>query len=193
MNILATVLVIIADLIYVVSMLTKKKSWLVILLLVSDIFFTCQYLCYKDGLTGSLSIVVDILFLLVVYLLEKYHKEKYTWLASLIAIVLTIVFGIISWSGAISILPLIGMTAYLLGMIINKLYFVKGCALIRNTMNIIYMFLLSQYVGAALEIALAISAVVGIILSLRQTNQENVVVENNTTNDTSLETTSEKN
>ncbi len=167
MNILATVLVIIADLVFVLSMLTKKKLLLVILLFVSDIFFACQYLCYDNGLTGALSIVVDIIFLITVYFLQKTKKEKYIWIASSVAIALTITFAIFSWSGAISLLPMFSMIAYLLVMIVNKLYYVKAGCLIRNTLNIIYMFLLSQYVGAILEICLALSSIIGILLSIK--------------------------
>ncbi len=166
MNILATILIIIADLLYVVSMLVKKKSGLVLLLLISDIFYACQFLCYDKGLTGALSILVDIIFLITVFFLERYGKDKYILVASSVAIIINIIFGIISWAGAISLLPIFAMTAYFLGMMINELYYVKVGALIRNTCNIIYMLLLSQYVGAVLEICLAVSAVVGIVISI---------------------------
>lgn len=90
-------------------------------------------------------------------------------------------------------LPMFSMLVYLTTMIFTNLVICKTGALIRNTLNVIYMFLIASYFGAGLEIVLMISAIVGIILNYKankkkekaglagETKQENET-ENNTEN-----------
>ena len=80
MYILSQVLVGFADVLYIGSMLQKKKISLVLFLLVSDILFACHYLCL-GALTGSIIIFLDAIFLLITYFLEKFKKEKYVILS----------------------------------------------------------------------------------------------------------------
>ncbi|MBE7076298.1 MAG: hypothetical protein E7374_00165 [Clostridiales bacterium] len=63
------------------------------------------------------------------------------------------------------------MLIYLSGMIFSNIVFVKVGAMCRNLLNIIYMLLIASYVGACLEFALMISAIVGIVLNLRKAKQ----------------------
>ena len=167
MYILSQILVVIADILFVSSMFSKKKVWLVLLLFVSDIVFASHYLCLDGGLTGATTIFIDAIYLIVIFLLEKNNKTKNNLIPTVIAITLTITFGVITWQGAISLLPIFSMLIYLTGMIFTNLIFVKGGAMIRNLLNTIYMFAIASYVGASLELCLMMSALVGIILTIK--------------------------
>ena len=59
-------------------------------------------------------------------------------------------------------------------MIFSNAAIVKVGALVRNTLNVIYMFILASYFGAGLEICLMISAIVGIFINLRKTKQSKI-------------------
>ena len=66
------------------------------------------------------------------------------------------------------------MLIYLTTMIFSNVVIVKTGALMRNTLNVIYMFILASYFGAGLEICLMISAIIGIILNIK--NKKNIIV-----------------
>lgn len=170
MYILSQILVFIADGFYVCSMLSKRKSNLVLFLIVSDILFASHYLCL-GGFSGAANIFVDVVYLVVIYLLEKYGKDKYNLLATIIAAAISIALTVLTWTSAISLLPMFSMLIYLVGMIFKNVILVKSGALVRNTLNVIYMFLLASYLGAALEICLMISAIVGIVINVKNKNK----------------------
>lgn len=163
--IISQVLVCLADLLYVISMLTKKKISLVTFLFISDVLFASHYFLLDGGLTGAATILIDVVYLVVMFLLEKFDKTKFNLLTTILAIIATIIVSIFTWESAISLLPMFSMLVYLATMIFTNLVICKTGALIRNTLNVIYMFLIASYFGAGLEIVLMISAIVGIILN----------------------------
>ena len=170
MYILSQILVCIADLFYVVSMLNKNKKGLVFYLIISDILFASHYLCL-GGYTGAATIFVDVVYLVIMYILEKKDKTKYNIYVTLTAMVITIVLSILTWNTALSLLPMFSMLIYLTTMIFSNVVIVKTGALVRNTLNVIYMFIITSYFGVGLEICLMISAIVGIILNIREKNK----------------------
>ena len=183
MYILSQVLVGLADLLYVFSMLTKKKSALLIFLLFSDVLFAFHYLCL-NALTGCITIFIDVAFLLTTYLIERLGNKKCTFIAVICAMVGTILTCVFTWVGPISLLPLFSMLIYLTGMIFSNIVFVKGGAMCRNILNIIYMLLIASYIGAGLEFTLMVSAIVGIVLNIRnKKKQENIEQNQNSNNE----------
>lgn len=176
MFILSQILVCIADCFYVTSMLSKNKKGLVLFLILSDILFAIHYLCL-GGWTGAAIVFVDAIYLSIMFTLENKQKTQYTIHITICTILITILIAIITWDTAISLLPMFSMLIYLVGMISSNIIFVKTGALIRNTLNVIYMFILASYLGAALEICLMMSAIVGIVLNIKRkkSNQLNII------------------
>ena len=166
MYIMSQVLVCFADLFYVVSMLNKNKKGLVFYLIISDILFATHYMCL-GGWTGAATIFVDVVYLAIVYILEKKNKSKYNIYVTIGAMLITILLAILTWNTALSLLPMFSMLIYLTTMIFSNVVIVKAGALIRNTLNVIYMFILASYLGAGLEVCLMISAIVGIIINIK--------------------------
>lgn len=181
--IFSQVLVCIADLFYVISMFAKKKLNLVVFLFISDVLFASHYLLLKGGLTGATTIFVDCAFLIIMYLLEKFNKTKYNIIVTLITIAIIITLSILTWQGAISLLPMFAMLCYLTTMIFTNVAISKTGAFMRNLLNIVYMFLIASYFGAGLEIALMISAVIGIILDVKRNKNKNKNVDTTQTLD----------
>ena len=80
MYILSQVLVVLADGFYVGSMLQKKKSWLTLFLLLSDVLFATHYICL-GAITGGFLLYLDVIFLCSMLILEKVKKEKFSYVA----------------------------------------------------------------------------------------------------------------
>ena len=170
MYIASQILVIMADLLYVVSMFTKNKKWLLFWLIVSDIFFGAHFF-FLGAFTGGFMLIADIVFLIIAYILNNYKIAK-TYIPSLIFACITITITIFTWNGIISLLPMFGMATYFISMGFNKLYLNKIGGGVRNLCNIVYMILITSYFGAGLEFVLFISSVIGSILSMKNSSKE---------------------
>ena len=173
MYLLSQILVCVADLFYVFSMLNKNKKGLVFYLIISDILFAGHYLCL-GGFTGAATILVDVVYLAIMFVLEKKGKTKYNIYVTICAMLIVIILSILTWNTALSLMPMFSMLIYLTTMIFSNVAIVKVGALVRNTLNVIYMFILASYFGAGLEICLMISAIVGIFINLRKTKQSKI-------------------
>ena len=171
MYILSQVLVWIADVFYVLSMLNANKKGLVFYLMISDVLFASHYMCL-GGWTGAATIFVDVVYLLIMYILEKKEKTKYNVVITVITMFITIGLAILTWDTALSLLPMFSMLLYLAGMIFTNTVFVKLGSLLRNILNVVYMFILASYLGAGLEMCLTISAITGIIVDARRHKRE---------------------
>ena len=171
MYVFSQILVFIADAFFVASMFSKKKTWLVAFLFASDILFASHYLCL-GGFTGAITIYVDAVYLIVMFLLEKFNKTKFNLIPTITTMIIMIVSCSLTWQGPISLLPMFSMLIYLTGMIFTNLIFVKAGAMIRNLLNACYMFAIASYVGASLELCLMICALVGVVLAIKHYKQK---------------------
>jgi len=162
--ILSQILVFVSDLFFIISMLNKKKNYLIYYLIVSNILFALHYLCL-NAYTGATTIFVDVVYLIIIYFLEKKGKRNYNIFATSGAMILTILISVLTWDNLLSLLPMFAMLTYLTAMMFDNIIIVKSGSLVRNTLNTIYMFLISSYLGAVLGIGLIISTIIGIIMS----------------------------
>lgn len=162
MYVLSQVLVGVSDIFCLIAMLKKSKKNVVIYLLISTILFASHYMCL-GGWTGAGICLVEIVFLLLMLLLESKGLEKYTKYLALVTIAVTVGISLLTWAGWISILPMIAMVVYLIGMIFPNVIIVKTGAFVRLFLNGIYMLILKSYFGAVLTIMLLAFTVIGII------------------------------
>ncbi len=162
MYILSQILVLISDVFLIISTLCKKKKAVVFFLLMSTILFASHYLCL-GGWTGFAIAVIELMFLIVMYILEAKQKTSYNVYLSIATSVLTIIVSILSWAGAISLLPMIAMVVYLITMCFTNLIIVKGGIFVRLALNGIYMLMLKSYLGAGLSVVILIFDIIGII------------------------------
>lgn len=166
MYIASQILVVIADMFYVISMFAKNKKNLLLHLILSDLLFGAHYFLLK-AFTGGYILLVDIAFLILTYIFNQKKNNKAIIITGSISAVLSIIIGVFTWAGAISLLPMIGMTIYFVGFCVDKLVVNKISCSVRNLCNVIYMLILASYVGASLEIVLMVSAIVGSIINLK--------------------------
>lgn len=171
MYILSQILVVLSDIACIVSMLNKKKKNVVFYLAISTILFAAHYLCL-GGWTGAIVGFVEVVFLIVMYILEVKGKTQYNVYISIGTMIITVVLSIITWDTWISVLPMLAMIVYLTGMVFKNIVIVKSGTFIRLTLNGIYMLLLKSYFGAGLTIVLLIATIVGIIKDYKGKNKK---------------------
>ena len=172
--VLSQIIVVIADCLFVCSMLSKSKLKLTIFLLGSDIMFALHYLCL-GALSGFIILCIDAAFLVVAFLLQHFNKDEFLPIVGLIAISLIITSGILTWAGAISLLPVFAISTYMASMMFKNLIVVKIGTTIRNILNVIYIFLLGSFIGAILEFCLLINSIFGTILTVKQYKNDNIL------------------
>lgn len=181
MYILSQVLVVLSDVLCILSMLSGKKKWIVFYFILSTILFVSHYICL-GGWTGAVIGTVDLVFLILMYILELKNKQKYNPYLSVATIIITILLSIITWDGWVSLLPMVAMIVYLFGMMFTNVIFVKSGAFVRLVLNGLYMFMLKSYFGAGLSIVILAFTVAGIINDCKRNKQEQTA---NITQDTS--------
>lgn len=162
MFILSQILVVVSDVFFIISMLNSKKKNLVFYLIISTILFACHYMCL-GGWTGAAIAWLELVYLILMYVLELKDKTAYGVYLSIATIVLTAILSLITWNTWISVLPMLAMIVYLTTMMFKKVIIVKSGALIRLTLNAIYMLILKSYFGAVLSVVIILFTIVGMI------------------------------
>lgn len=177
MYITSQILIIIADIFFVLSCFTKNKKGLIFWLTLSDVFFGAHYF-FLGGITGAYIVMADVIFLILSAILNRKNNKAYMMSLSIIFAVISVIITILTITlanlGLISLIPMFGMVIYYTGMAIDKLYISKICNSLKNLCNIIYMFILASYVGAGLEIILMLCGIIGSIITYRKLKQSSV-------------------
>ena len=168
--ILSQVLVVISDIFCIISMLNNKKKNIVLFLIVSCMLFVSHYMCL-DAYTGAAIGIIEIVFLLTMYVLELKGKTKYNVLCSVITICLTIVMSVLTWDTWLSALPMLAMIIYLVAMLFANVIIVKLGTFIRLTLNGLYMLLIRSYFGAALSVVILVCTIIGIVKDYKEKNK----------------------
>ena len=147
MYILSQVLIVISDILCILSMLSKNKKMVVFYLTFSTILFGAHYVCLFAW-TGAAIAGVELIFLILMYLLEYKNKTQYNSLLSIITIIATVALSIITWGGYISLLPMLSMVIYLITMMFKNVIIVKSGVFTRIALNAIYLvFITYQHFG----------------------------------------------
>lgn len=162
MYILSQILIILSDVFCIISMMSKNKKYLIFFLLLSTVLFAIHYMCL-GGWTGASIGLLELVFLILLYILEINHKTNLNPYLSVITIILTITLSIITWDGWISLLPMLAMSIYLISMIFKNVIIVKSGTFVRLVLNGIYMLLLKSYFGAGLTLVILIFTIIGIV------------------------------
>ena len=147
-------------------MVNNKKAKILLYLIISTTLFILHCICL-GGWTGAVIDFLEMVFLIVMYFLEKKEKTKYGVYVSVVTMVLAVVLSIVTWASWISLLPMIGILLYIAAMMFKNVIIVKSGTLIRITLNGLYMFLISSYFGAALTIVSVVFTIYGIVTTCK--------------------------
>lgn len=146
-----------------VSNFQKQKNRILVLLILCNISCFIEYL-FLGGLSGAYASILGIARAYIFYLYSKNNKDKNIF--TLIVIVLTtIIVGILSYDGIISILPVLSAIVYTYGAWQNNLTIYRFCSAIGPLIWIFYDIGVSAYFGiltCVIEILGAIFAIIKI-------------------------------
>lgn len=174
MYILSQVLVGVSDVACIISMLCKNKKSVIFFLIISTILFASHYMCLQAWTGGAIGFI-ELIFLILMYLLELKGKTQYSKYLSISTMILTAILSIITWNGWISVLPMLAMIIYLIAMMFSSVIIVKSGTFIRLTLNGVYMLLIKSYLGAGLSVVILIFTIIGIIRDYKRKQTTEVV------------------
>lgn len=166
MYVLSQILVGISDIFLILSMFSKKKVNVVFYLVLSTILFGAHYVCLSAW-TGAIIALIELMFLIIMFVLEKKGLDKYNTILSIITIIITIIMSVITWVSWISLLPMVAMVIYLLGMIFTNVVIVKSTTFIRLVLNATYMVLIASYLGAGMSVIILVFTIIGIVRDIK--------------------------
>ena len=94
MYVLSQVLIVVSDILCILSMLNKRKKNIVFYLILSTIMFGLHYCCLHAW-TGAAIAGVELIFLIVMFILESKNKVQYNSLLSILTIIATVKFSLL--------------------------------------------------------------------------------------------------
>ena len=163
---LAFVLMLINAIFFALSFFAKSKVQLLLLQIVSYIFFSLQYLVV-GAYTGAIVVAVDAMRIIAFYFIEKYKNTNTVRLAAgAIFIVICIVSTALTWDKWYSILPALGTIAVIISIMINKLLVIKIVSLITCPFQLVYMILIKSYLNIIIEVCIIIAISIAVIIDL---------------------------
>ncbi len=163
--IISQILAVCADISFMLSVLSKKKSRMILFFLINDILFSAHYALLK-AYSGAIAILIEGLFMLVSF----FTKDNKTIIkVCMYALCQTgmIAVAVLTFDGFVSLLPIIYMSICIFSVTINGIIFAKASAIIRNIICSTYLILITSYVGAAIEASLLIFSISGLIRSIK--------------------------
>lgn len=126
-----------------------------------------------EAWTGAAIAMVELIFLIIMFVLETKNKIQYNTLLSIITIVVTVVLSILTWESWVSALPMSAMIIYLLAMMFENVIIVKSGTFIRLILNSTYMLLVKSYFGSAVSVFILVFTIYGIIRDNKEKNKVN--------------------
>ena len=162
MYVLSQIFVVVSGILFALSYLTKKKALLLILNVFNNIFFGTHFLLLKSS-TAAYSVFLTILFLIAIYFIEKYNKEKFYFIVTIFCSLVLIIISIITWDGPLSLMPTISVLLTFVGSALKHTLTVKLFYFVSTVLNTIFMFIIASYFGFGVNIAILITAVFGIV------------------------------
>ena len=125
MYILSQIFVVISGIFFAATYLTKRKSLLLILNVTNNVFFGCHFLLLKS-FTAAYSVFLTIAFLIAVYLLEKFKKEKFSFVCVIVASIILTIITVFTWDGILSLMPTIAVLSTFIGSAFKHTLTVKS-------------------------------------------------------------------
>ena len=152
---------------YLTAVSQKKKIFVMIFFTITNVFFGLHYL-FLDKYSTLFLLSNETALLIVLAILEKYKcSHKYTLLACFVVFCLHIVAIVVTWTEALSLLPLSASMVFLFSLCFKGVLMTKICTLITNTIYITYLSLIGSYVAIACQCVLLIGAVIGLMTTIK--------------------------
>lgn len=145
MNVVAQIFGFIAMVIYCISIQYNKKSKIIKLQILYNIFYLMQYLML-NAYTGVYVSLISVVNSIILYKYHSYRKKPPIIILYMI-IGLTIYCGVLGYSDLISLIPIITGVCFLIALWQKKLIIFRIMCIINALMWLIYNFCIGAYVG----------------------------------------------
>ena len=158
---------------YSATYLAKKKSLIVILNTLNKLCLGIHFLLL-GGFTASLAVFLSILFLITMYFVEHFKKEKYALLISIIFSLLLIPITILTWQNAMSLFSDVATLLVFVGTAFKNTLCVKLFYFVSTILNATYMLIIHSYFGFATSLIILTTAIIGIIKEIKTRKQKSL-------------------
>lgn len=156
MNVVALIFGAIAVILYAVTLLSNKKKTILIFLILTNIFWSLQYLML-NAYSGLYMCVIAIIRT-VVYLKYENSNRKVDLFTMLVFIGLYIFGGVLAYDGIISMLPVVGTCIYTIYLTGDNIKRFKYVCIGDAIFWIIYNVFVQAYVGILSSVVEIITA-----------------------------------
>lgn len=161
MNIWAQIVGIFAIIVFAISPHQKTKKKVLIFQLISNLLYAIQYVLL-NAFSAVATNVIGGIKNLIFYFYAKDEKEipnKFLY----IYILIIVIFGVFTFNGLISIIPILVSILYAYAVWQDNLKVYRIITIIGSISWIIYNFLVGAYVGVAGNVFQLISAIIAFI------------------------------
>ena len=149
---------------YALSLLFKSKSKLLIIQIISSLFFASQYFLLSSYIGGAIA-TLEMIRVFVFYFINKYNDtNKVRFIASLSFIIVGGVCSIFTWADWYSIFPLLGLIAVTICLGLKNLIALKISCIFSALCATFYLYLLGSIFGMFTQIFIIIVGITGLII-----------------------------
>jgi uncharacterized membrane protein YuzA (DUF378 family) len=149
---------------YALSLLLKSKSKLLIVQIISSIFFVTQYFLLGSYIGGAIA-TLEMIRVVVFYFINKYKDtNKVRFIASISFIVVGLVCAIFTWANWYSIFPLLGLITVTVCLGLKNLIALKISCIFSALCATFYLYLLGSIFGMFTQIFIIIVGITGLII-----------------------------
>lgn len=142
------------------SFYKKEKKEILIMQVISYIFFTIHYYLL-NAITGTMCNILGLISLVIIYYLSVKNKNKKTIVLIMIPILLII--SLLTYQNVFSIFPIIAVIISLLSFINDNENIIRFIGIISAIGWLIYAIVYHSYVAIIFEIFIIISTVIAYI------------------------------
>ena len=142
------------------SFYKKEKKEILIMQVISYIFFTIHYYLL-NSITGTMCNILGLISLVIIYYLSVKNKNKKTIVLIMIPILLII--SLLTYQNIFSIFPIIAVIISLLSFINDNENIIRFIGIISAIGWLIYAIVYHSYVAIIFEIFIIISTVIAYI------------------------------
>ena len=162
---------------YFFAVSRKKKIFMSLCFVVTNVFFALHYLCLEKYSTLFL-LANEIVLLIVLAILEKYKlPQKYTIITCVAVLCLHIIAIVVTWTEAISLIPFSASIVFLFSLLFRGVLVTKICTLYTNTAYIIYLALIGSYVAIVCQCILLIGATMGLVVTIKDIKTKKQIIQ----------------
>jgi len=145
----------------ITSMLYKTKEKIIMSQIIANTLITIQYFLLNAISGGVLNVINTIRSVIFYCYKKKDKKPSLTFL--IIFIVVTIIFGVISWQNIWSIMPIMCAIIYTYGLWQDNLKIMRICSAVVTFTLAIYSFIVMAYVGGLGLVGEGIASVAALV------------------------------